>query len=500
MAFPTEKKELVFGICLVCSGLFLANSFLFGALNLGFAIGLCLCIVCSVLYLLSRGCKLRFYPAALFGFCIVTAASFARTDDNIVKLLLTLCVALCANLGICLLAGKNRRDPGTAASLPDSFAMGCRMCFGELAPAFGGITNAFRRSGTVGKKGGAVLLGLGIALPLVLILVPLLMRADAAFEGLIDMLPSVSVAEIFITLLLGGGLSIFLYTRTVAMKHQALPPVYARLPRGLSALTVNTVLVAVCVVYVAYLASQAAYFAGGFSGILPEEFTLAEYARRGFFEMAWLCALNLSIMVGALWVCIQKDPAPRFTRIACLFLGIVTLFLVVTASAKMVMYIESYGLTRLRVLTQVIMIFLGTVTLLLCLWLFFRKLPYMKFTVLTALLLAALVSWADVDTVVARYNTEAYLSGRMKTVDVAYLDSLGDGAVPYLVQLHKEAKDESIREMAHDVLLFRDTKTIRDFRSWNYASAVAGEQIAPYREAVAEESEIDIFSRPLGVD
>ena len=100
-------------------------------------------------------------------------------------------------------------------------------------------------------------------------------------------------------------------------------------------MTVNTVLIAVSVVYVVYLISQLAYFSGGFSGILPEGYTFAEYARRGFFEMAWICAINLLIMCLAVGLCSKKaDRTPIVSRLLCLFIGLVTLFLVVAASAK----------------------------------------------------------------------------------------------------------------------------------------------------------------------
>ena len=286
--------------------------------------------------------------------------------------------------------------------------------------------------------------------------------------------------SILLTVILGGGFSLVLYSRSVSLEHSELQPKMPAVKRGLSSLTVNTVLTAVCFVYLVYLMSQLAYLAGGFSGILPEEYTLAEYARRGFFEMAWLCVLNLCIIVGALWVCIQKDPAPRYTRILCLFLGLMTLFLVCAASAKMLLYIDSFGLTRLRVLTQVAMVFLGLTTVFVCLWLFLPKLPYMKCVVLTALLLAALVSWADVDTLVARYNTENYLSGKTETVDVYYLEDLGDGAVPYLDRLYRESPDANIRDAAYYVLCNWRVNTYGDLRSWNYASGLAEDYLADY--------------------
>ena len=81
-------------------------------------------------------------------------------------------------------------------------------------------------------------------MPVLLILVPLLMFADAAFEGLVDSLPQFDIAQIFVTLLFGVSLSLLLYSRSVALRHcepgtQKTSPA---LFKGLSALTVNTVL------------------------------------------------------------------------------------------------------------------------------------------------------------------------------------------------------------------------------------------------------------------
>ena len=119
-------------------------------------------------------------------------------------------------------------------------------------------------------------------------------------------------------------------------------------------------------------------------------------------------------------------------RILCLILGAVTLFLVATAVAKMVMYIDSYGLTRLRVLTTVVMVFLAVTTVVVSLWLMVPKIPYMKWIVIAGLLIGAVTAWADVDTVVAAYNVRAYQAGQLQTVDINHLCSLSDGAVPYI--------------------------------------------------------------------
>ena len=477
--YTTGKHELCFGFGILFIALALCNFIFFGGFNLGFAIAASLCILCCTGYLLWKGRKLTFYPCAILSLCLIIAASFGRSDDGFVKFVMLCFLGGGTCLGLCLLAGKQRRNPGSPASLWDVFFVIFRLGFGELSPAFRGLTAAFRRSGPAGQKSTAIVIGLVIAVPLLCVMIPLLMFADAAFEGLMDLLPEFSVAELFVTVLFGTLLGCLLYAMGTALIHyEDSTPREKKPGRGLACLTINTVLIAVCLVYAVYLLSQLAYFVGGFSGILPKGYTLAEYARRGFFEIAWLCAINLGIIGLSLALSRPKDPAPKSTRLLCLFMALVTLFLVATASAKMFLYIDSYGLSRLRVLTQVVLLFLGLTTGLVAVRLFVPKLPYMKTVVLAGLLLGALVSWVDVDSFVAKYNVDAYLAGDLETVDVSHLSVLGDGAVPHIYRLAHEAPDKAIAHQANAVLGYRWMHDPSDFRGWNYAFHVAGECIA----------------------
>ena len=480
---PVGRRELIFGAALLICCVFLWNCILYGGFQLGFAIGCIAVTACSGWYLRACGHRFDGYGTALLLLAVIITAGFARSSDGFVKFVMLLFLLLAENLSFCLGAGQNRRAPGGIGSLLDAPRAFFMLGIGGMSASTRGLNDARKNAGSAGKRGGAALLGILLALPVIALLVTLLMKADAAFEGLMDLLPEPDWQEPIESLLLGGFACWILFSRGLGLHFSEKKAAKTSRFSGISPITVNILMGSVCLVYTVYLLSQLAYLSGGLSGILPEEYTMAQYARRGFFEMAWLSAINLGLMCLAMGLVEKKDP--RLTKIFCLFLGLVTLFLITTASAKMFLYIGSYGLTRLRVLTQVIMVWLAITTVLVGIWLIRPKFAYMKAVILAALVLGAAVLWVDVDTQVARYNVRAYQSGALETVDMAHLRSLGYGAVPYIEELTRDS-DPEVAEAAAEYLRYRSVG-IDDFRGWNWSKAAAAEILDSWNTGEAAE-------------
>ena len=481
--FLTEKREAIFGFAILAGGLWMMNGFIFGGLNLSFALALLFCTAAAAVYLRSSGRKGDWYSRTLLILSALIIPGFIRSDDIFVKFVLGNFLFVGINLGLVAMAGRLKWDPSTVYSLLEPFRSFFGLGFGKVGDSFRGIRDAVRQGGEGVKKGSAVLMGALVAIPILVIMIPLLMRSDAAFEGLLELLPEFEFDELFATAVFGFGMAAVLYSRTVALIRGDLPvPAIHRERKGIHPLTLITALSAVCALYVVYLFSQLAYFVGGFAGILPEGYSLAEYARRGFFEMAWLCVINLSLMILAIGLTRKVEGrAPLATRLLCLFIGGVTLFFVIAAGAKMVLYIGTYGMTRMRILTMVIMVFLGIATATVSAWLFLPKLPYMKILVIVALVMGCIVLWADVNSIVASYNVDAYLSGRLADIDLSHLRGLGDSAVPQLDRLAREAQNADVAKIAREMLDNWWFEEDPDLRAWNWADHLAREILKKHK-------------------
>ena len=481
--FLARGKEFAFGGVMLVLGVLMCNFVIYGGVHLAFGVIAALAILCSWVYVKKSGGKFGWYENALLILSLIICGGFGRSDDGAVKFYMLLFLFVAVNLALCTAAGQNRRSPHGAMSLLDAPRAFYRLGIGNAPAAGKGMVEGFKRGGAATRRVGAVGTGLLISVPILAAMIVLLMDADAAFEGLMDLLPEFRLEEYIMSVVWGFLLAMVLYSRGVSLAKADKPAAAVSTRKGLNALTVNTVLAMVCLMYTVYLFSQLAYISGGLSGILPEEFTMAEYARRGFFEMSTLCTINLGLLCGCIWL-IRAESLPRLTKIAGSFIGLITLFLVVTASAKMFLYIGSYGLTWSRVTTEVFMLWLAVTTVLVTIRLFLPKFGYMKAVVLTAMVLGSLVFWVDVDSLVASYNVRAYQSGKLETVDVSHLGNLGSAGVPWLIQLTEDA-DPEVAEKAREVL---DRATdwgyyeeIEDFRHWNLTAARGARAMADYR-------------------
>ena len=486
--FATGKGELAFALWTFVFSLGAVNGMFFGRSHLLFGLSLLALLGGTAFYLRRRGHRFGWYESASLILCGLLCVGFFTSSDDGMAGFATLILMVVPSLAYCIAAGQNRRSPAGVLSLLDAPRATYMVGLGNIGASSRGIREAFRSSGRIGRTTGAIGIGLLISLPVLAIMIAELVSADAAFEGLLDLLPEFELGESICTAILGTMLAVLLYYRGVGLHHAPKSTTPARAPKCFNTLTINTILFAVCGLYLVYLVSQLAYVVGGFSGILPEDFTLAEYARRGFFEMSRLCALNLTIMALGVGLTRKDGKSPLLTRLLALFIGVMTLFFVAAASAKMIMYISSYGLTWKRVTTEVFMLWLAVTTVLVSVWLFREHLPYMKLSMVVGLVLCAALFLVDVDARVAQYNVRAYQSGQLETVDIEYLWQLSDGAVPYLEELTKDA-DEEVARTATNTLRYRfnNNPEETDWRSWNLTTNRAAEILEKYQEAAETE-------------
>lgn len=315
-----------------------------------------------------------------------------------------------------------------------------------------------------------ILLGIIISLPLLGIIIALLSSADMVFNYYLN-----NITEIFQGIDLGVYVShaviilivafyMFGYVWGFKVKNKDLEQGFEFPPVKWEAVTIITVLVALNIVYLIFTMIQFSYLYGGGNMTLPESFTYAEYARRGFFELAAVTFINFVIVLS----CIKfvKRENKRLAAAANVFLTILiafTLNMLFSANFKLTLYESTYGYTILRVMVHLFMLLLFILCLVVVAGIWFRKIPIMKCIIVTAIAAYTIVNYLNIDGFVARKNIERY--HETGKIDAQYLTSLSYEAVPYMLEL-RNSDDSNKRMIVEDNLKYRK-QALERHNSWS---------------------------------
>lgn len=372
-------------------------------------------------------------------------------------------------------AGGNTLEQGFSDLLPADFLKALVLmpfeAFGELFRAI-----ATGKLKSVGKVLLRVALGIGVAFVPTLI-VWLLLSYDASFNSLLGDIFSFDFSEIFShigSLLLGVPVGMYLFGALISSADRRCDTTLtAESCRRVSAkVRVVPAVTAVCAVlpilslYVIFFISQWQYYISGFLGVLPQEFNYAEYAREGFFQLCAVSVINLLILATvSLFMRRREERPPVVLRALSMVFAVFTLVLIATAIAKMVMYIDCYGLTPKRVYATWFMLMLAAVFVLVIVRQFAQKLKLIALSVAVCITMFAGLALAGVDGIIASYNVDRYLAGTLESVDLEAMEELGDAAIPELVRLAQHMD----RQNGTDIATF----TEHDLQDGDDYSAVA---------------------------
>lgn len=264
------------------------------------------------------------------------------------------------------------------------------------------------RKGTEDKpdgKGKYIIFGILIALPLLLVVLFLLGSADAVFGNFID---NIFTFELNSSVWGIGLLFFFAFFASYSImcrisKHNIKEEVPDR--KTAEPITGITFTGIISFVYLIFCYIQIVYLFGGF-GTLPEDYTYASYAREGFFQLVFVCLINLSLVL----ICVKRFRESRLLKGILTFISLCTYIMIASSAYRMILYIQVYYLTFLRifVLWALLVIFLlmtGAMVVI-----YNQNFPLVKYCLIVVTVFYLIFSYAHPDYWIARYNLERGLS------------------------------------------------------------------------------------------
>ena len=298
---------------------------------------------------------------------------------------------------------------------------------GLAAPAF--LAGPLAR-----RRPAAVLVGAGLALPLLVVLGLLLASADAVFAGFFSWWRSPETVIVHAVLL---GVGAWGMAGLLRLSSADPAPAAPQLPYRLGHVEGTVVVGSLVALFTAFAVAQVIAVAGGARHVLETAgLTYAEYARQGFFQLLAVAAITLVALVGLRAVTDLSDPVHRrrFTVLGEVAIAL-TLVILAVALRRLGLYTQAYGLTMLRLFSLVFTLWIGTVLVLAggaLAGVGAHRAWFTGAALVTGLALLLGLNALNPEAIVARHNVER--AARQLAVDPAYLAELSDDAVPALVE------------------------------------------------------------------
>ena len=349
----------------------------------------------------------------------------------------------------------------------------------------------------------AVVRGLLIATPLVLVFGALFAAADAVFEDLVlrlvrvdldvELIASHLVLVAVCGWLVTGYLRGFL-TGTELTPLRGLWRDGARLTGvperpTLGITEVATVLAVLDLLFLLFVVVQFRYLFGGDALVqVTPDLTYADYARRGFFELVFAVVLVVPLLLAADWLLARRKPGDDlvFRALAGAQIGLV---LAITASAlyRLRLYHASYGFTESRFYAMVLLVWIGLMLAWLAATVLRGRRDRFAFGALVGGLgTIALLFVVNPDAIVARTNVARLASADAAVdavvdaaarFDVAYATSLSADAAPILIEALPALPADVQCPLARHLLRRWSSEREASLRTWSWSAARARDAV-----------------------
>lgn len=282
-----------------------------------------------------------------------------------------------------------------------------------------------------------VVLGLVIAFPIFMVVLPLLISADAVFRNMTErLLEHLRLGNILLVIFMWAFMFLASYCILSYLCKKTINQEVKDGRRGepMIAITIATLLT---LLYLVFSVIQIVYlFMGNMT--LPSGYTYAEYAREGFFQLLAVSVLNLIFVLIGLG-CFKES---KVLKGILTVMSLCTYIMIASSAMRMIIYIRWYYLTFLRIfvlwgLAVLFLLFTGIIISIIK-----EGFPLFRYSMVTVTLCYMVLSFCHPDYFIARVNVastdletrSAFFEGEPYE-DYRFLSHLNADAAPVLIEL-----------------------------------------------------------------
>ena len=309
--------------------------------------------------------------------------------------------------------------------------------------------------------------GLAISLPILLVVIPLLASSDAVFSNMLVKMVEfdfdedivgvafMMIAVFFIAyaLVIRFNVRMDRLDQEVTDKRRANPVV---------AITVSTVML---IVYGLYCTIQIVYLFMGY-GTLPKGYTYAEYVHEGFYQLVFVCIINLVLVL----LCRKYSRDNTVLKIMLSLISMCTFIMIFSSAYRMALYVDAYGLTFLRLFVMWALAVIGLAMTGTLVYIFVSRMPFFKYCIVVLTCM-----WVAFISIRPDYNIAKYNLLTQEDCDTYYITRhLSSDAAPAVeTYADEEVKEDYLKRIYSDPKVHD-----MNLRTFNYSRWVAARMVS----------------------
>lgn len=163
--------------------------------------------------------------------------------------------------------------------------------------------------------------------------------------------------------------------------------------------------------------------------MLPDGYSYSNYAREGFFQLLFVAAFNLVVIL----VCNAIFAKHKVLKIVLTVMCTCTYIMIASSAVRMFMYIEIYDLTYLRLLVCFALLLIGILMIGVIISIYKEKFMLMRYFIAVTSVLYILLAFSHPEYIIAKYNLEVAgleIYADETGLDARYLSQCSSDAAP----------------------------------------------------------------------
>lgn len=281
-----------------------------------------------------------------------------------------------------------------------------------------------KNKSTKSKTGLYILIGALMVIPVALIVLSLLWSADMMFKKALDdffvkinFRDCLKIACLFLTVCLAA----YAFLKRMSKKNINEEVHEIKGVNSVIGITFNSVLT---FIYLVFSVFQFVFLF--FRSGLPEGYTYASYAHTGFYQLVAVSILNL-LIVFISKVVFSKS---KILDVILLLTSLCTFIMIASSFYRMILYIDVYRLTELRVLTLWALTVITLIMAVICAYIVKPEIPVAKTITVIVTVMYLILAYSHPTRIIADYNMKEFL--RTGEGDLYYVSRLCEASDAFM--------------------------------------------------------------------